>query len=260
LLDSGRRARRRALEGRQGAPYLFPLALVACALAAGWWLQDAAPRLSGALEAPEQQVRRALAQLTTARLENVYGHESGGLAELHGLRFADVSVTVTNEAAAGGRRASVLAMAEGEGRVAWRGQVASLAYVGREAFTMRPCRFAGWCAEGEALSQVRPILRLLFRRLDAFNGRDAAAYGRLVAEGYRGPGGRAALLARLRADLGQGPPATLRVTAWQIRVERDRALVGEDEALAVGDQAPVVLRARLELVREGDRWVIAGGL
>lgn len=255
MLDSARRARRKALEGGRGAPYLFPIALSVCALAAGWWLKDAAPRLSGALEAPEQQVRRALSQLTSARLENVYGHESGGLAELNRLRFADVTVTL---AAPG--RASVLAMAEGDGRVAWRGQVAALGYVGREAFTMRPCQFAGWCAEGEALSQLRPILRLLFRRLDAFNGRDAAAYGRLVAEGYRGPGGKAAVLSRLAADLGGGPPATLRVSAWQVRLDRETATVGEDGAVAVGAGAPVALRARLELVREGDRWVIAGGL
>jgi hypothetical protein len=255
LLGSARRERRQALEGGRGAPYLFPIALSLCALAAGWWLWDAAPRLGGALEAPERQVRRALAQLTTARLEDVYGHESGGLAELNRLRFADVAVTMLAP-----ERASVLAMAEGDGRVAWRGQVASLGYVGREAFTMRPCRFAGWCAEGEALSQLRPILRLLFRRLDAFNGRDAAAYGRLVAEGYQGPGGKAAVLARLAADLGSGPPATLRVTAWQIRLERDTATVGEDEAVAVGEGKPVALRARLELTREGGRWVIAGGL
>jgi len=255
LLGSARRARRKVLEGGRGAPYLFPIALSLCALAAGWWLKDAAPRLAGALEAPEQQVKRALAALTSARLENAYGHEAGGLAELNRLRFADVTVTMLDR-----ERAGVLAMAEGDGRVAWRGQLASLGYVGREDFTMRPCRFAGWCAEGEALSQLRPVLRLLFRRLDAFNGRDAAAYGRLVAEGYRGPGGKAAVLSRLAADLRSGPPATLRVTAWQIRVERDRVTVGEDETVAVGEAAPVALRARLELSREGDRWVIAGGL
>jgi hypothetical protein len=68
------------------------------------------------------------------------------------------------------------------------------------------------------------------------------------------------VLSRLAADLGSGPPATLRVTAWQIRLERDVATVGEDETVAVGGGAPVALRARLELVREGGRWVIAGGL
>ncbi len=254
MLGSGRRERRQALEGRQGAPYLVPIALSLVALAGGWWLLEHRASLAGALEAPEQQVRRALGQLTSARLENVYGHESGGLAELQQLRFADVTVTMDGE------RAAVVAMADGDGRVAWRGQVASLGYVGREAFTMRPCRFAGWCAEGEALSQLRPILRLLFRRVDAFNARDAAAYGRLVADGYQGPGGKAAVLARLAADLAAGPPARLTVTAWQLRVERDGATVGEDEQVTVGGAPPAALRARLRLTREGGRWVIADGL
>jgi len=252
--SGSRRDIRRALEVRSGAPYLFPLALTLAVLGLGWWLKDAAPGLAGAAASPEQRVRRALADLSSARLEDVYGHGSGGLAELTELRFGDVTVSLAGE------RAQVVAMAEGAGRLAWRGQVISLAYVGREAFTMRPCRFAGWCAEGEALGQLRPVLRLLFRRLDAFNGRDAAAYGRLVAEGYRGEGGKAALLARLTQDLGAGPPARLAVAAWQLRVERDEATVGEDERLALGDAAPVALRARFRLVREGDRWVFAEGL
>lgn len=256
---SGRRSTlRRALEGRPGAPYLFPVALSLLVLAAGWWLKDAAPSLAGAAAAPDEQVRRALAGLTSARLEDVYGHGAGGLAELQALRFGDVTVAVDGEGAAA--RARVVAMAEGTGRLAWRDQVVPLAYVGREAFTMRPCRFAGWCAEGEALGELRPVLRLLFRRLDAFNGRDAAAYGRLVAEGYRGEGGRGAVLARLARDLGAGPPATLSVTGWQIRVERDEAIVGEDERLVVGAGPAVALRARLRLVREAGRWVIAEGL
>jgi hypothetical protein len=249
-----RREVRRTLEGRTGAPYLVPALLALLALAGGWWLLGAGPRLGGALAPPEVRVRAALSQLTSARLEDVYGHGSGGLAELQSLRFADVTVTVTGE------RAAVVAMAEGEGRVAWRGQVASLAYVGREAFTMRPCRLAGWCAEGEALAELRPVLRLLFRRLDAFNGRDAAAYGRLVAEGYRGEGGRAAVLSRLAADLGSGPPARLRVAGWQLRIERDGAIAGEDAFVSLGDAPEAPLRTRLELAREGGRWVIAGGL
>jgi hypothetical protein len=255
LPGSGRRREiRRALEGRAGAPYLFPILLTLLALAAGWWLKDAAPSLAGAAASPEQQVRRALADLTSARLEDVYGHGAGGLAELQSLRFGDVTVTME------GARAQVVAMAEGSGRLAWRGQVIPLGYVGRETFTMRPCRFAGWCAEGEALGELRPVLRLLFRRLDAFNARDAAAYGRLVAEGYRGEGGKAALLRRLARDLGEGPKASLEVTGWQVRVEREEALVGEDERLVVEGGAPVTLRARLRLVREAGRWVIAEGL
>jgi hypothetical protein len=252
--SGSRRDVRRALEVRAGAPYLFPAALSLLALALGWWLKDAAPGLAGAAAAPEQQVRTALANLTSARLEDAYGHGAGGLAELTRLRFGDVTVAVE------GGRAQVVAMAEGEGRLGWRGQVIPLTYVGREAFTMRPCRFAGWCAEGEALGELRPILRLLFRRLDAFNGRDAGAYARLVAERYRGEGGRAALLTRLQRDLAASPAGTLTVTGWQVRVERDEATVGEDERLAVGGAAPVALRARLRLVREGGRWVIADGL
>jgi hypothetical protein len=259
LLGSGsRRQLRRTLEQRTGAPYLFPILLTALALAGGWWLKDAAPGLAGAVASPEVKVRAALAAFTSARLEDVYGHGSGGLAELSDLRLADVTVALEGE---GDRaRARVVAMAEGTGRVAWRGQVATLAYVGREAFTMRPCTFAGYCAEGEALAELRPVLRLLFRRLDAFNGRDAEAYGRLVAEGYRGAGGKAALLTRLREDLASGPPATLTVTAWQLRVDRDQVVVGEDELLTTPGRPPVALRARLTLVREAGRWVVADGL
>ena len=68
------------------------------------------------------------------------------------------------------------------------------------------------------------------------------------------------MLLRLGRDLGEGPPAALTVTGWQIRVERDEAIVGEDERLVVGGAAPVTLRARLRLVREAGRWVIAEGL
>jgi hypothetical protein len=249
-----RRAARRELEGRSGAPFLVPIVLSVLVLAAGWWLRDAVPQLAGAAAPPEAQVRKALADFTRARLEDVYGHASGGLAELQRLRFGDVTVEVV------GGRARVVAMAEGSGRVAWRGQEIQLGYVGREQFTMRPCTFAGWCAEGEALGQLRPILRLLFRRLDAFNARDAAAYGRLVADDYQGQGGRAAVLERLARDLAGGPAGLLAVTGWQLRVERDQAVVGEDERLTLGTGPPVALRARLELVRQGDRWVIAGGL
>lgn len=252
--SGSRRELRRALEVRAGAPFLFPFVLSVLALALGWWLKDAAPGLAGAAAAPEQQVRKALTDLTSARLEDVYGHGSGGLAELQQLRLADVTVALQGE------RAQVVAMADGSGRVAWRGQVIPLSYLGREAFTMKRCRFAGWCAEAEALGQLRPVLRLLFRRLDAFNGRDAAAYGRLVASRYRGEGGRAAILERLARDLAAEPRATLTVTGWQIRVDRDEAIVGEDERLGVGGAAPVTLRARLRLVREDERWVIAEGL
>jgi len=247
-----RKATRQALEGRAGAPYLVPIALTLLALGAGWWLKDAAPRITGAVASPEAQVRQALSNLTSARLEDVYGHASGGLAELQALRFRDVTVRLEGE------RAHVVAMADGQGRVAWRGQVATLAYLGREEFTMRPCAFAGWCAEGEALGELRPILRLLFRRLDAEAGRDAGAYARLLAEPYRGAEGRAAVVARLARALA-APSGSPSATAWQIRADRGEAVVGEDGAVA-GPGGPAPRRLRLTLARQGERWVIADGL
>jgi hypothetical protein len=123
---------------------------------------------------------------------------------------------------------------------------------------MSPCRIWVWCADGRQLDGLRSVLTVLFRRQDAFNGRDPEAYARLLSERY--PGGKQALLARIRADLRSGPPARMRVAAWQVRVERDRALVGEDYTLEVGDGPPRTLRARYELLREGDRWTIVSGL
>jgi hypothetical protein len=104
------------------------------------------------------------------------------------------------------------------------------------------------------------VLTALFRRQDAFNGRDPEAYARLLSDRYEGEGGKQALLGRLRADLGSGPPARMRVVAWQVRVERDRALIGEDYTIAVGDAPPRTLRARYEMAREGERWAIVSGL
>jgi hypothetical protein len=69
-----------------------------------------------------------------------------------------------------------------------------------------------------------------------------------------------ARLARLARELGQGPAATLTVTAWQLRIEPGRVLVGEDERVRVGDGPETALRARLELVEENGRWVIVDGL
>jgi hypothetical protein len=68
------------------------------------------------------------------------------------------------------------------------------------------------------------------------------------------------VLAQLVRDLGEGPAATLKVTAWQVRVEPGRVLVGEDERVRVGDGPETALRARLELAEEQGRWVIVDGL
>jgi hypothetical protein len=219
-----------------------------------WWLQAAAPRLGAAVAPPEARLRAALARQKTAHLADTYGHDAGGTLELRQVRFGDLSVEIQ------GDRARVTTLLEGEGPLDWRGGTIRVGYVGREAFGMAPCSINGWCADGDQLAGLQRLLFVLFRRLDAFNRRDLQAYGHLVSAGYQGAGGKAALLRRLAGDLGSGPPARLGVTAWQIRLERDRAIVGEDETLAVGDARPVELRARLELRREDGRWAIVDGL
>jgi hypothetical protein len=243
------------LQARFGAPFVFPTLLVLLVLAAGWWLRAATPRLAAVTAAPEAQVRDALARQKSLHLSDVYGFEAGGTLELLGVRFGDLAIALD------GARAQVVAMVEGEGPLRWRGGTIRVSYVGREQFGMRPCEEApGWCADGRQLAELMRVFPILFRRIDAFNGRDAAAYGRLVGAGYRGAGGKAELLARLKADLGAGPPARMLVTAWQIRVEPGRVLVGEDELVRVGDGGEVPLRARLELRPEDGRWVIVDGL
>jgi hypothetical protein len=249
-----RRALGRLLQARQGAPYVFPVLLVVLVLGAGWWLRAATPRLAGAVADPETRIRAALARQQSLHLSDVYGFDAGGTLELTPVRFGDLAVTVEGE------RAQVVAMVEGEGVIDWRRGRIRVAYIGRERFSMTPCDLGGWCADGRQLAELKRVLPLLFRRLDAFNGRDAAAYGRLVGERYRGAGGRAAVLAQLARDLDSGPPATLAVTAWQLRVEPGRVVVGEDERVRVGDGPEVTLRARLELAEENGRWVIVDGL
>lgn len=252
MRDSGR-AREPRLP-RAGAPYLFPIGLtlaVAVAVWAGW---DRLVALGTVLESPEAQVRRALAGQDRADLEDVYGFRAGGTVRLHRVRFADVAVS------AQGERADVVAVLEAEGRVAWREEAATVAYIGRERFAMSPCRIWLWCADGRQFAGLRAVLTALFRRQDAFNGRDPEAYARLLSDRYEGEGGKQALLERLRADLGSGLPARIRVVAWQVRVERDRALIGEDYTIEVGDAPPRTLRARFEMAREGERWAIVSGL
>jgi len=228
--------------------------LVLLVLAGGWWLLAATPRLAGAVAAPEAQVRAALARQGSLHLADVYGFDAGGTLELAPVRFGDLAITVE------GGRAQVVAMVEGEGIIEWRRGRIRVGYVGRERFSMIPCDLGGWCADGRQLAELKRVLPLLFRRIDAFNARDAAAYGRLVGDGYRGAGGKAAVLAGLARDLGRGPAATLSVTAWQLRVEPGRVLVGEDERVRVGDGPEAALRARLELREENGRWVIIDGL
>lgn len=251
-----RSARAPRLLGRLGAPRLVPAALALGAALAAWAFRDRIFAAGGWLspESPETQIGRALAAQTRAHVDDVYGFRAGGTLELVPVRFRDVVSSFE------GQRATVVAMLEAEGRVTWRDQAVDLSYVGRERFHMRPCSSL-WCAEGDQFERLRQVLRVLFRRLDAFHARDAAAYAGLVAESYRSGGlDRGALLARLDADLAGGPEAAVRVRAWQIRVERETAEVGEDYQVSLAGREPERRRARFRLVQEGGRWVFASGL
>lgn len=107
-----------------------------------------------------------------------------------------------------GGRALVVSTVEADGRVRRPSGDVALSYVGREALTMARCASAGWCPSGDPLP----------------------ALGGVVS----------ALLAAPR-------PERLVPSAWQIRVERERATVGEDAEL---DGRRV--RERYEVVRGGD--------
>lgn len=244
------------LASRLGAPHLVPLALVALAALAGWLLfREGGPGRDAAravVTSPETQVREALARQTKARLGDVYGFAAGGTAVLDPLRYADVAVLVE------GRHARVLALVDATGEVSWKGGRVALAYVGREPFAMTPCSAAGWCADGAQFQRLRAALATVFRRLDAFERGDLEIYGRIVSDRYAG--GKGALLARLREDLPASPGRRLSVKAWQIRVERDTATVGEDYELAAGGAPPRALRARYDLRWEDGRWRIVSGL
>jgi hypothetical protein len=245
--------RRRRVRFRTGAPYLVPFLAAAAAAAAAWhWrgeLQDYGSAVT--LQSPETQVRQALAAQDRAHLEDVYGWKAGGTLELVPVRYADVVPVVE------GDRATVVAMLDAEGKAVWRDQAASVSYIGREQFHMRPCKIALWCAEGDQFSRLRAVLRTLFRRLDAARAGDPAAALALAADDYGdGPTDRAALEARLRSEAGT-PRPDLKARAWQIRVDRDGAEVGEDlEDASAG--RPV--RARYRLERRGERWVFVSGL
>jgi hypothetical protein len=247
-------AERRARAAGLGAPYLVPAALAALAALSAWLAWPRLASFGGSLESPETQVRRALASQTRAQLDDVYGFRSGGTVELAALHFDDVAPDVR------GDRATVVAMLSADGRAAWRDQAASLSYLGRERFHMRRCAIALWCGEGDQFDRLRGVLTALFRRHDAWQTRDAEAYGRLLAPGYRdGVEDRAAALARVTAALGPATPRA-RVLGWQVRVERDAAEVGEDLELAASNGSARRERHVYRLAREGERWLFVGGL
>jgi hypothetical protein len=244
----------------------------AAALAAWFWRAEILDAGSGlSLQSPENQIRQALAHQDRAHLEDVYGWRAGGTLELTSVRYSEVVPNVEGE------RATVVAQLDAEGRAVWRDQAAAVSYIGRERFHMKPCKIALWCAEGDQFARLRAVMRTLFRRLDSARAGDAAAQLALAADDYReGDTDRAGLEARLRRDAASPRPG-LRVRAWQIRVDRDVAEVGEDyeEAGAgregLGREGPEAgagregrearpLRARYRLERRGDRWVFAAGL
>jgi hypothetical protein len=233
-----------------------PFLAAAAAAAAAWtWRAELANMGSGvALQSPETQVRQALANQGRAHLEDVYGWKAGGTLELVPVRYAEVVPVVE------GDRARVVALLDAEGKAVWRDQDARVSYIGREQFHMRPCKIALWCAEGDQFARLRAVLRALFRRLDAARTGDAAAVVALASDDYAdGPVDRAALSARLAGEV-RGPRPDLRVRAWQIRVDRDGAEVGEDYEAAGADGAARPFRARYRLERRGERWVFTSGL
>lgn len=92
-----------------------------------------------------------------------------------------------------GSRALVIAFVEAEGRAALGGASPAVAYRGREVFVVERCPSARWCLAGGALPALSGVV------------------------------GALAALPR---------PDGARVVAWQIRVERETASVGEDYELA----------------------------
>ncbi|BDG10604.1 nuclear transport factor 2 family protein [Anaeromyxobacter paludicola] len=238
---------------RSGAPYLVPILAAAGAAALLWtYRAELAAIGSGAVESPETQVRHAVANLGRAHLDDVYGYRAGGTAELAPVRYRDVVVAFE------GPKALVTAQLEAEGHVDWRGQSATLTYLGRERFHMHPCSIALYCAEGDGFDRLRGVLLALFRREDAFNARDPAALGRLASPGHDGP--RAEALRRAAGDYAAEPGARVRILAWQIRADRDSAEVGEDYELAVPGHEARRLRAHYRLARDGARWLFTSGL
>jgi hypothetical protein len=174
--------------------------------------------LSGALAcsvtSPETDVRAALARPGPVRVDGA----DGEAAHLDSVRFADVTVSMD------GPRALVLAVAEADGRLRSEGGEAKLAYVGREAFEMERCPApARWCAVGGPLPVLRSVLAVLpeLRRATAASA---------------------------------ATPRPVRDVAWQIRVERDAAAVGEDWWATDPAAPPRTLRSRYELVRDRDGW------
>jgi hypothetical protein len=227
------------------------LAAAALAVAfASWLASGGAAAFHARLESPETGIRRALA---AAGAEAVSA--AGAEVRIERLRFTDLLVN------ADGARAEIVAVADAEGTVAWRGLPVRLTYLGRERFAMVRCPGAGWCAQGSRLPRLTSLLSAVARRAEAFDDGHSGEYRALVSDDYRGPeGGKPELLRRLAADLGAPPRARYVPLAWQVRIERDTAQVGEDYAIGLGTGPMRQLRARLDLREQGGHWLITGGL
>ena len=245
-------ARERRLEKPSGAPYLVPGALALAAALAAWLSWGRLAACGPSIRGDDAQIRAALAAQDRAHLSDVYGFHAGGTVELAPVRYAEVVTSLE------GGRATVVAVLDGDGRVAWRDEVAKLSYVGRERFHMKPCSIALWCAEGDQFDRLRGVLLALFRRHDAVAARDADGLARLLAAGYADRGEeRAEAARRVAREVAQA--AQERIVAWQIRVERDGAEVGEDADVGRGGEPPRRERRVYRLAREGERWVFVAG-
>jgi hypothetical protein len=245
---------RRRRDPASGAPYLVPGGLALLAAIAAWLLWGRIASCAPAIAGADAQIRAALANQGRAHLDDVYGFRAGGTVELAPVRFAEVVPSVD------GDRATVVAMVDAEGRVAWRGEAARLSYLGRERFHLRPCSIALWCGEGDQFDRLRGVLLALFRRHDAVLARDAAALARLAGSAYADRGeDRGAVAARAARELA-GPAEAVRIVAWQVRVDRDVAEVGEDAEVTPAGGAARSERRVYRLAREPERWVFTSGL
>jgi hypothetical protein len=227
--------------------------VVAALALAAWTVAGSHRELRAWLEGPEAGVRRALVAVPLPVALAI--GERGGALRLDRLRLRDPLVTLRDG------RAEVVAVADAEGALAWRDRPVAVSYLGRERLVLVRRPGAGWTVEGSPVPRLTALLATLSRRADAFEDGDAEAYRPLVDDGYRGAEeGKAALLRRLASDLGARPRAHLRPLAWQVRIERETAQVGEDYEIAVGGRPARRLRARLDLREEGGRWRFTEGL
>lgn len=166
---------------------------------------------------PDARVRRALAAAGEVVLEDLAGAGQGTRAALR-VTYRD-AIGAEEQ----GGRLRAVAVVEAEGTIRGSGLDAVVAVVGREQIPLVPCA-AGDCPGPEGpLPRIRGVLE--------------------------------ALVARHRALVATG--SHRRVVAWQVRVERDTAEVGEDLQTPGPASAPARERTRLRLGRQGGRWAVA---